>query len=478
MSGTGFRNIGGVGAAPTQSFDISSNGQLNTDLTSIWLVIAGCMVFFMQCGFALLEAGGVRQKNTANIMLKNTVNTCLTAICWYILGQGFSYGSCTRGKNPFIGLSNFALSHESTNPLAYISWFFSFVFAAVSVTIPSGALAERCQLRAYVVYTIVQSSWTYAIVVHWVWSHAGWLSPFRQSCTTLTLDLTFPKSFGLIDYAGSGNVHMTGGGAALVGAWILGPRLGRFGPNGQIFRMEGCNTSNKVLGCMILWFGWYFFNAGSTGCLYNCAYAETLIVVNTTLSASAAALTVLLLETWRGAPGNIEQVLNGVLAGLVGITSACSVVLPYGALCIGVVSGGVYVVAAILVKSLRIDDPLDSSAVHYFCGCWGVLAPGFFAVPSLMNLAYRQNRTGNEFGGVFYGGSGVQLGVQVLGIVAISAWTLSINFLVFMGLRKIGWLRVSRESEEQGLDFSQSVGTGEMALPSTRLLQKIGLNCF
>lgn len=432
--------------------------ELYNTLSSMWVLVAAFMVFFMQCGFALLEAGSIRYKNTRNILLKNTIETSVNALMWYICGQAFAHGECYSGSNSFIGTGNFASADAAqvNMPGYWRTWMFGWVFCAVSVTVVSGALAERSQLIAYVVYSVWQSGFVYPVIVHWTWSYEGWLSPFRVTCGTNEPDILFSGSVGLIDYAGSCNVHMTGGAAALVAAVIVGPRLGRFLEDGTVVAMPACNPTHQALGTFILWFGWYGFNPGSTNCAFGCMDLAAAIAVNTTLSAAAGGMTTLLLEILLGRPGDIGPVLNGILGGLVGITSGCAVVEAYGAVVIGIVSGMVYTASGSLLKKMRVDDPLDASPVHFFCGLWGCIAPGLLASKNMVEAAY-----GSTAGyGVFYGSSGTQLGVQILGAVSVTAWSACNGFILFYSLHKMGKLRVSPQEEEEGLDHTQGVGTG------------------
>ncbi|KAH7617269.1 putative Ammonium transporter 2 [Nannochloris sp. 'desiccata'] len=263
---------------------------------------------------------------------------------------------------------------------------------------------------------------------------------------------------GLLDFAGSGVVHMVGGGAALVGAIIAGPRLGRF-VNGHIVHFENTNASQMTLGTLILWLGWYGFNAGSTGCMYGCMGTAAIAAANTTISAAAGGLACLLINIILGKPGDVGPLLNGILAGAVSITASCAFVEPYAAFIIGMVGAAVYQSASALLMRLQIDDPLDASPVHFFCGMWGVLASGFFAVESKVAATYGYA----EGWGLFYGGGGgKQFGIQVLGMVAICAWCCSLAAVCFYGLKRFGCLRVTKEDELQGLDITGGIGSGQL----------------
>ena len=258
---------------------------------------------------------------------------------------------------------------------------FQWAFAATSATIVSGAVAERCRHQAYIVYTVVITGFVYPVVVHWVWSDWGWLSANRD-------DRVFEGSLGLLDFAGSSVVHVTGGGAAFCAAWFLGPRLGRFDANGNAVTIPQNDQSLIMLGSFILWFGWYAFNSVSGLEVRGGVTTASLAAVNTTMSAAAAALTVLLIHLSRGHTIQIAPGLNGLLSGLVGITAGCAVVEPFAACIIGMFSGGVYYLSAELLLILKIDDPLEASAVHFGSGIVGTIAVGFFATETNVVRAY------------------------------------------------------------------------------------------
>ncbi|GAB4821129.1 hypothetical protein N2152v2_008175 [Parachlorella kessleri] len=391
----------------------TASGGLDQELTILWVLVCAFLVFFMQIGFALLESGTIRQKNVKNILLKNGADACIGTLCWWAVGHAFAYGKC--GQSAFIGYFNFFSSNtaQSADGAYWAFWLFSWSFSATAATIISGAVAERLQFRAYAIYTIAISAFIYPVVVHWVWSASGWLSAFRQGCDSLGPEPYFTRTNGVMDFAGSGVVHMVGGGAGLMGTIILGPRLGRFLPDGKV-------------------------------------------AVNTTLAVASSGLSTILLAVVLGKAGDIGPLLNGVLAGAVAITAGCAVVQAYGAFIIGLVAAFVYTFSSILLIKLKIDDPLDAAPVHFFTGAWGVLAVGFFATETSTELAYGY---ANDWG-VFYGGKGYQLGLQVLGIVMIAAWTCVLSGALFWLLNKACWLRVPREVEVKGLDLAQSLSSG------------------
>ncbi|KAI3431805.1 hypothetical protein D9Q98_010558 [Chlorella vulgaris] len=430
---------------------------LEAELTTLWVTICAIMVFQMQSGFALLEAGTVRVKNTKNILLKNAIDACVATICWWSVGDAFAYGKC--GQNAFIGAFNFFSSEADANGGTHWAlWLFNWAFAATSATIVSGAIAERLQFKAYLIYTSVISGFIYPVVVHWVWSNSGWLAARRMPCDAAEYEPLISGTMGLLDFAGSGVVHMVGGGAALMATIIVGPRLGRFGADGKPTEFVPSNPVFQALGVFILWASFYAFNAGSTQCFQGCMFVAANIAVNTTISASFGALTCLAVAILLGLPGDIGPVLNGVLAGLVSITAPCAMVTTYGAAVIGIVGGLVYSASSRLLVRLKVDDPVDAAPVHFFCGAWGVLSVGFFATETSTAAAY----TYAADWGVFYGGSGKQLGMQLLGVVVLSAWTCTLSGLLFLFLRKMCWLRVPEQVERQGLDLAQGLSTGLM----------------
>ncbi|CAD7695064.1 unnamed protein product [Ostreobium quekettii] len=445
-------------------------GQLSADLDILWLLFGAYLVFFMQCGFALLEAGSVRAKNTKNILLKNILDTALGSLVWWAWGYPFAYGENGKYPNEFIGGTNFFMSNSDdvsprenevdfNNANKYFAlWLFSWAFATTATTIVSGAVAERCQFRAYVIYTIVLTGLVYPVVVHWAWSAEGWLSPFRVD-ENGEPDVFLSHTVGFIDFAGSGVVHMTGGGAALMAATVLEARYGRFSAEGKPIGLPGQSVALATLGVFILWFGWYGFNPVSTAAFYNSMYVASKCAVTTTLAASAGCATVLTMHIFlEGAP-DITPALNGILAGLVSITAGCSVVEPYASVVIGMIGGVVYKASSASLLKLRIDDPLDASPVHFFCGMWGVFAVGLFATPANLHNSYGVDRLKSRSeAGVLYGGDGRQLGAQTLGILAIGVWSISISLIMFLVLRYFGILRVPQDQEITGLDVSQHSG--------------------
>ena len=327
-------------------------------------------------------------------------------------------------------------------------WFFQYVFAAAAATIVSGAVAERAQLMAYLIYSTVITGLIYPVVVHWVWDSNGWASAFNAN----TGDKG-PLMGGQIDFAGSGVVHMTGGVAALVGAAVIGPRVGRFDENKKPMPIKGHSSVLQVMGTFILWLGWYGFNPGSTLGLSATNYTRDAarVVVTTTLAAATGGVTVCLLEKLLGdKTWSVGAVCNGILGGLVSITAGCSVTYPWSAVVIAFLGGFVYFGASKCVLHVcKVDDPLDAFAVHGACGFWGVFAVGLFAAE---DYAYGSGK------GLFYG-SGKCLITAIVCLLAEIGWVCGMSFLMFFPLKKMGLLRVSAEVEAAGMDVSKHGGS-------------------
>jgi len=430
---------------------VASNTSENNTFYLLW---ASGLVFLMQAGFAMLSAGSIRAKNVKNILLKSVLDACLGGIVWYFIGYGVAYG----GDSIFIGNSpaNFGLSQVvdtgATHAFGYdwVMFFFQYCFCAACATIVSGAVAERCQLGAYLIYFIVIIGFIYPVVVHWVWDTAGFLCGWNPTAVM----------GGMIDFAGSGVVHMTGGWAALVAAKVVGPRLGRFEAGIPDSTFSGHSAALQVLGTFLLWFGWYGFNPGSTLMIHGAARDAARCAVTTTLSACAGAVIGLFVKRLfpaklGGTPGvwDLGHTCNSLLGGLVGITAGTSVTTPAGAVIIGSLSALVYHGASCLMRKLKIDDPLDAYAVHGACGAWGCIAVGFFAVP-----AYSYAGDGATVGGVFYGGSGRLLGIQVVGVLIEIAWVCTTTTVLFLALKMAGILRTSADVERAGMDVSKHGG--------------------
>jgi len=414
-------------------------------------LVCGAFIFLMQCGFAMLCAGSVRQKNVKNIMLKNLLDACGGALGFWSIGFALAYDE----NGAFIGTSGdrFFLNNYDT----YIDFFFQFTFAATAATIVAGTVAERCKMAAYLCYSIFLTAFVYPVVVHAIWNGDGFLSAFNE-------DLLL--GCGMIDFAGSGVVHMTGGITALAAAIILGPRLGRFydedgNPLDTPVDFPAHSTALQVLGTFILWFGWYGFNPGSTLFISPSGYGAVaaLCAVTTTLSGASGCVSAMFTDTIIGmitegeAEYDLTMAMNGALGGLVGITANCCVVEPWAACLIGICSGWVYVLSSKLLVKLKIDDAVDAIPVHGFCGAWGCIATGIFASTNRILFAYGTENTG----GIFYG-YGNLIGVEIIGVLCIILWAGGIMTPFFIGLNFLGMLRVDPVEEKVGLDISHHKG--------------------
>jgi len=388
----------------------------------IWLILCAVLVFFMQAGFAMVETGLTRAKNAGNILMKNLMDFAVGAIVYMAAGWAIMYGSSVAG---FFGSDQFFLSGADFTVLR--DWMFQVVFAATAATIVSGAMAERTRFSSYLIYTVFITAIIYPVAGHWIWNGDGWLA-----------------ALGFHDFAGSTVVHSVGGWAALTGAFILGPRTGKYVRDGKSVTVQaipGHNMPLASLGVFILWFGWYGFNCGST--LSGTDEAISLIAVNTTLGAAAGAVSSMAV-IW-GLTGKPEpsMTLNGALAGLVGITAGCAVVTPLGAIMIGLIAGALVVVSVEFIdKKMHVDDPVGAISVHGVCGVWGTIAVGIFGSTDAVK-------------GLWYGGGFNQLMVQLTGITAVFIWTAAVSAVLFIILKKNAGLRVSPEDELKGLDLTE-----------------------
>lgn len=392
---------------------------LTTGLNTFWVLIAASLVFFMQAGFALVEAGLTRSKNTTNILFKNLMDFAIGTIGFWVIGYGIMFGS---GNGFFGSFELFSKTDHGTAlgipNLAF--FFFQLVFAATSATIVSGAMAERTKFVSYLVYSAIISLIIYPISGHWIWG-GGWLS-----------QLSTP----FVDFAGSTVVHSVGGWLALAGAIVLGPRLGKY-KNGKINAIPGHSITLAALGVFILWLGWFGFNPGSTLGFGDAELVAHIFV--TTNGAAAAGAIATLITTWikYGKPG-LSMTLNGVLAGLVAITAGCHAVTPGGAILIGAIAGVLVVFAVeFFDKIVKVDDPVGAISVHGVCGAFGTLSVGLFA----------------SEGGLFYGGGISLLTSQAIGVLAVGAWAFGIGLLLFLAIKYTIGIRVTKKEEENGLDY-------------------------
>ena len=414
----------------------------------------------MQSGFAMLCAGSVRQKNVKNIMLKNLLDACGGAIGFWSIGYALAYGDRDgdTSQTRFIGNDYFGLTDLTTGP-DYIGWFFQFAFAATAATIVAGTVAERCKMAAYLCYSCFLTGFVYPVVVHSIWASDGFLSAFA--------DEPF-REIGVVDFAGSGVVHMTGGVTALVAAIVLGPRKGRFyDEDGNALETPVTfpphSVALQVLGTFILWFGWYGFNPGSALAIANpgAAAVAGLSAVTTTISAAAGCVTCMFTDTiiefmkTKEASYDLTMAMNGALGGLVGITAGCSVVTPWASLIIGIIAGWVYYAASKTLIMLKIDDAVDAIPVHFGTGMWGVIAVGLFADPDRLEIAYS---TRKHVGWFYTPDDANLLLCQVCAILWIVGWVAAIMTPFFIMLRLIGFFRVDPLEEEVGLDISHHRG--------------------
>lgn len=415
-----------------------------------WRMGSAIFIFLMQLGFSLLEAGTVRFKNTRNIMLKNVLDTCVCAASFWSFGYaiGFGSGSSFIGWNYGDEARNDKVAFfGSMDGVNGIDFFFQFTFAATATTIIAGAVAERTHLTAYLFYNFFLSSLIYPVVAHVIWSRNGLLSADKG--------IKILGTNGILDNAGSMVVHVTGGVTSLVGAWMVGPRIGRFDIDGNIVPFKSHSVVYMAAGTIILWVGFYGFNSGSVSLgdknPDEWIYEVARVAVNTTACAAFAGFTCFAITFRRRDPAP-EDTFNAVIGGLVSACATSSLVQPYAAAIIGCVSGVLYLVGVWCMKKLRIDDVVMAVPVHLFCGSWGALANGFFATDEGIRRTYSVEDVYSK--GIFYGGNGKLLGIQILGLLFVYAWVGLTSFILFFGLDVFGLLRVKRQEEEVGLDVA------------------------
>jgi Amt family ammonium transporter len=418
-----------------------STKELAIATSTVWVVIAAVLVMFMQAGFAFLEAGLTRMKNVGHIAAKNVLIFALASVVYYLVGFGIAFGD---GGNGLVGGSGFVPSVDElvavgTAPFSWFSsipgaagYLFEVVFCAVSLAIVWGAMAERTRLWVYFAFGIVFTV-MYSVVSHWIWHPDGWL---------------FAK--GMQDFAGSTVVHYQGALAGLAGALLLGPRIGKFSSDGKPNAIPGHNMAYTTLGVIILWFGWFGFNPGSTlsvdfGGVGFFAY----VALNTNVAAAAGVLGAVTMSWLVIKKPDLSMMLNGAIAALVAITAACAFVSPWAAIVIGFVAGSIVVVGVLLVEKAGIDDPIGALAAHGMAGVWGTISLGFLTLPG------QAEKLATGSAGLFYGGGLHQLGVQALGLAAVGAFTFTASFAVLWLMKVTVGIRTEPEVESAGLDVSE-----------------------
>jgi Amt family ammonium transporter len=412
-------------AAPAAAAPAITAETVQTHANYVWTLIAAFLVFFMQAGFAMVETGFTRAKNAVNIMMKNLMDFALGSLAYWAIGFGLMFGISQTG---WFGTSGFFFSDfvKDQDPWLYAFWMFQVVFAATSATIVSGAMAERTKFISYLLYSVAISAFIYPVFGSWAWGglfHGkGWL-----------------EKLGFIDFAGSTVVHSIGGWAALAGAIVLGPRIGKFAADGKPKAIPGHNIPLATLGVFILWFGWFGFNPGST----TAANKDiALIAVNTNLAAAAGTVGALIIAWILFKKPEASMTLNGTLAGLVAITAGCANVSPLSSVIIGFIAGVVVVLSVLFIeRTLKIDDPVGAVSVHGVCGAFGTLAAGIF------------DAKGATLQGV---------GVQALGVATAFVWSFTLCFILFKVLKATIGLRVTKEEEMEGLDIEEH---GNVAYP-------------
>lgn len=398
--------------------------ELIRGVDTMWVLIAAFLVFFMQAGFGMVEAGFIRSKNTCNILTKNFLDFCMASLGFFIFGYAIMFGP----GNGFMGFKGWFLSGAESGadvPL-FAFWLFQAAFCGAAATIVAGGMAERMKFKAYLLYSFIISAFIYPIVGHWIWG-GGWLA-----------------SLNFADFAGSTVVHAVGGFAALVGTIMLRPRIGKYNPDGSANAIAGHSIPLASLGVFILWFGWFGFNPGSTLGVGDGSLIAR-VAINTNLAAAMGGI-VAMATVWKmfGKP-DLSMAMNGALAGLVAITAPCAFVEPWAALVIGGVGGLLVILGVVLLDKLRIDDPVGAFPVHGINGVWGTLAIGIFG----------QKALGLASNGLVYGGGLKLLGIQALGISSVVLFVVITMSLVFKIIDKIIGLRVSREEELKGLDIGE-----------------------
>ena len=410
--------VGASEEAPTITSNAAAIALVQEHANYVWTLVAASLVFFMQAGFAMVEAGFTRAKSAVNIMMKNLMDFSMGSIAFWAIGFGLMFGSSKTG---WFGTTDFFLSGwegPDGDPWVLAFWMFQCVFAATAATIVSGAMAERTKFTGYLCYSFCVCAFIYPVFGSWAWGSllngSGWL-----------------EAKGFIDFAGSTVVHSVGGWAALAGAIVLGPRIGKYGSKGEVRAIPGHNIPLAALGVFILWFGWFGFNPGSTT---TADKSIAMIFVNTNLSAAAGAITAMLTSWIMFKKPDVGMSLNGALAGLVGITAGCANVSPSSSIIIGAIAGILVVLSVVAIDRMHIDDPVGAVSVHGVNGAWGTLAAGLFNM----------------------GGTSVNIIMtQLIGIGACFVWAFGMAFIIFKIIDMTVGLRASKEDEMMGVDISE-----------------------
>jgi Amt family ammonium transporter len=393
-------------------------------IDTMWVLMAAFLVFLMQAGFGMLEAGLIRAKNTANILMKNLMDFCMASLGFFIFGYAIMFGS----GNPLFGTSGFFLigAESAAGVPLYAFWLFQAVFVGAAATIVAGGMAERMKFPAYIIYSFLISAFVYPIVGHWIWG-GGWLA-----------------SLGFADFAGSTVVHAVGGWAAFIGTRALGPRIGKFGPDGKPNVISAHSLPLASLGMFLLWFGWFGFNPGSTLGVGDGSLIAR-VAINTNLAAAAGAIAATATVWLVAGKPDLTMGMNGALAGLVAITAPCAFVEPGHAIIIGLIGGIIVVFGVLFLDRHRVDDPVGAVAVHGMNGIWGTLAVGIWG----------QSALGVANDGLWFGGGFTQIGIQLLGTVTVSVFIIVVMGLIFKLIDAVVGLRVPRNEELKGLDVAE-----------------------
>ncbi|XEC97590.1 ammonium transporter [Paenibacillus tarimensis] len=411
--------------------DAPSNAMLDTGLSSLWIMISAVLVILMQGGFILLESGSTRMKNAGHVAGKTIFTLGLGSLIYWAIGYGFSFG---ENGNLFIGIGDFfynpaATYGESEGLSPAIFFIFQLAFATISLSIAWGGFAERAKLSSYLIFTLVFVGVIYPIVAHWIWG-GGWLA-----------------EDGAQDFAGSTVVHLSGAMAALAATILLKPRIGKYNKDGSANQILGHNQVFTALAVLLLWVGWFGFNAGSALAVGDGFFGY--VAFNTQLGAAAGAVAAMLISWMMLGKADITTMLNGALAGLVAITASCAFVEPWAAVVVGLVAGILVYFSQKFFEKMKIDDPIFALSVHGAAGVWGTLANGFFATPELAETA------GVGQAGLFYGGGFKQLWVQFESVVVCGAFVFIVSFIVLAIIKAVSGFRVTEEQEIIGLDLSE-----------------------